>query len=432
MTRSTLCRTSAQATRLALLATALMMAAGAGAQSSGEERAARGAAHALAAFNATRDPKLLTVLQGLGTDGDADKAKIALGREVFGDESLSEPAGQACADCHHVNRAGTTKSATSKGANPALRGFRNAPMITYAMFAPPLQKAAEDGATGWIGGQFRDGHAEFLEDQVTFPFTNPIEMGNADMAAVVAKVQAASYAATFRQIYGNDVFANQTSAVAAIEDAIATYERAGEFRRFDSKWDAWFRGAATLTASEERGRQIYMDPNRGNCSTCHITAPDKLVNHALLTDFGYDNIGIPRNPSNPYYKMPQNINPDGRKFVDDGLINVVGKKGTLGQFKSPSLRNVAVTGPYGHNGYFKSLRNVIDFYNTRDVKPRCPNKFTSETDAEAQGCWPEPEVTKTVNKVDLGNLKLSDQDVDDLLAFLETFTDGWTADADKH
>ena len=174
-----------------------------------------------------------------------------------------------------------------------------------------------------------------------------------------------------------------------------------------------------------------MDPNRGNCSSCHLTQTDKFANHALFTDFGYDNVGVPRNPANKYYTMPPDINPDGRRFVDIGLMNVLTKKAsTRGQFKSPSLRNVAISGPYMHNGYFKTLRGVLDFYNTRDVKPRCADKFTSEADAEAQGCWPEPEVKENVNKQDFGNLKLSDQDIDDLLAFLETLTDGWSGTPD--
>ncbi|HEX4509542.1 MAG TPA: cytochrome c peroxidase [Burkholderiaceae bacterium] len=422
MTRLTRFPSSAQAARLVFVATALVLAAGAGAQSSSEERAVRAAARADALSHAVRDPALLAQLR---RPGEADKPKISLGREVFRDHNLSEPAGQACESCHRTNRAFTSKGAVSAGADPELFGFRNAPTITYAMYTPPLQKAAEDGATGYLGGQFRDGHAQTLQDQVAFPLTNPVEMGNPDLAAVVAKVSAASYADTFRQIYGDDVFSNQDTAVAAIEDAIATYERASEFRRFDSKWDAYWAGKATLTDAEERGRVVFTDPDHAACSGCHLVQPDKGAGHALLTDYGYDNIGIPRNPANPYYRMPAEINPEGHKFVDIGLQNVLGKQSTRGQFKSPSLRNVAVTGPWGHNGYFKTLRGLLDFYNTRDVKPRCADKFTSEADAEKQGCWPEPEVEKNENKIDLGNLKLTDQQIDDLLVFLGTFTDGY-------
>ena len=98
---------------------------------------------------------------------------------------------------------------------------------------------------------------------------------------------------------------------------------------------------------------------------------------------------------------------------------------TRGQFKAPSLRNVAVSGPYMHNGYFRTLRGVLDFYNTRDVRPACADPFTSEAKAQAQGCWPVAEVPETVNRNGMGALGLSSAEIDDLLAFLETLTDGW-------
>jgi cytochrome c peroxidase len=432
MARSTHFCLAARAARPALIVTALMLAAGAGAQSSGADRAARAAARAEARSQRVVDPAFLAMLKAAEEPDSLTKQKVQLGREVFRDSNLSEPAGQSCGDCHHANRAFTTPGATSAGANPQLFGFRNAPAITYSLYTPPLEKAVEAGATGYMGGLFRDGHAPTLEAQVAFPLTNPVEMANPDMATVVAKVAAASYAPTFQQIYGSDVFANEDTAVAAIEDAIATYERASEFRRFDSKYDAYWAGTATLTDSEERGREIFIDPTRGNCALCHLPQADKVVRHALFTDYGYDNVGVPRNPANHYYKMPPDINPDGRRFVDLGLMRVLPKHDHAeGQFKSPSLRNVAISGPYMHNGYFKTLRGVLDFYNTRDVKPRCADKFTSEADAEAQGCWPEPEVKENVNRDDFGNLKLSDQDIDDLLAFLNTLTDGWNGTADS-
>jgi cytochrome c peroxidase len=309
-------------------------------------------------------------------------------------------------------------------------GSRNAPTLTYTMFTPPLQSGGDDGASGYFGGQFRDGRTDFLETQVPFPMVNPLEMANPNTDAVVAKVAVASYADTFKQIYGAKIFSNPTKAFADIEDAVATFERGPAFRRFSSKFDAYRRGETTLTDSEARGLAIWNDPVRSNCVNCHLTGSNKAEGtyRPLLTDFGYDNIGVPRNPDNKYYRLDKSINPLGRKFVDEGLNNVVPMDFTKGQFKSPSLRNVAISGPYMHNGYFKTLRGVIDFYNTRDVKPRCAEKFVSEADAEAQGCWPEPEEPLNENMKDLGNLHLSDQDIDDMLAFLNTLTDGWTPD----
>jgi cytochrome c peroxidase len=413
--------------RLGVLATALCLAATAGAQSSADSPAARAAARAEARSHLKMDPAALAILQGLPDKDPAKKQKEDLGRQIFNDSSLSEPQGQSCESCHMTDRAFSSPKPTSAGANAALFGSRNAPQLTYTMFTPPLQSGGDEGPASYFGGQFRDGRADFLEDQVHFPMLNPLEMGNASGDAVMAKVAVASYAELFKQIYGANVFADPATAFVDLADAVATFERSPEFRRFDSKFDAYRKGNATLTDSEARGLAIFNDPARANCALCHLTGADPVIGpRPLLTDFGYDNIGVPRNPDNKFYKMASQYNPDGKKFIDVGLGNVVPMYYVKGQFKSPSLRNVAVTGPYMHNGYFKTLRGVLDFYNTRDVRPRCASQWASEADAQAQGCWPGPEEKNNVNAKDLGNLKLSDQDIDDIIAFLGTLTDGWT------
>jgi len=102
--------------------------------------------------------------------------------------------------------------------------------------------------------------------------------------------------------------------------------------------------------------------------------------------------------------------------------------------KVPTLRNVDLRPndefikAYSHNGYFKSLKSIVHFYNTRDVKPTCDDPFTSDTDAMLQGCWPEPEVNENVNDDELGNLKLTDAQEDAIVAFLKTLSDGYTSD----
>jgi cytochrome c peroxidase len=410
----------------ALPAIALCLAASAGAQASDDSPAARAAARAEARSHLRMDPAALAILQGEPDRDPAKKQKESLGRQIFNDTTLSEPQGQSCASCHRADRAFSSPGATSAGADAALFGSRNAPGLTYTMFTPPLQSGGDEGPASYFGGQFRDGRADFLEDQVHFPMLNPLEMGNPSGDAVMAKVAVAPYAGLFKLVYGANVFDDPAAAFVDLADAVAAFERSKEFRRFDSKFDAYRKGNATLTDAEARGLALFNDPDRANCALCHLTGPDKVIGQRpLLTDFGYDNIGVPRNPANRFYRMGSQFNPDGRKFIDVGLGNVVPMAYVKGQFKSPSLRNVAVTGPYMHNGYFKTLRGVLDFYNTRDVKPRCADKFTSEADAEAQGCWPAPEEKENVNTKDLGNLHLSDQDIDDILAFLNTLTDGW-------
>jgi cytochrome c peroxidase len=160
-------------------------------------------------------------------------------------------------------------------------------------------------------------------------------------------------------------------------------------------------------------------------------ARDARGRGGLGTDFTYDNLGVPKNPGNPFYRLPEAYNPAGRGFVDRGLGGVVGQAGEYGKFKVPTVRNVELTAPYMHNGYFGSLRAVVDFYNTRDRKPRCEDEFVAEAEALARGCWPRPEMVANVNTDELGNLRLSAREVDDIVAFMLTLTDGWQGRAGR-
>jgi hypothetical protein len=123
--------------------------------------------------------------------------------------------------------------------------------------------------------------------------------------------------------------------------------------------------------------------------------------------------------------LPKDSNPDGASFLDKGLGQVLGKAEENGKFKVPTLRNIALTGPYMHNGYFKTLRGVVDFYNSRDIKPVCANPMTSENDAHRQACWPPAETSANINQYGIGNLRLNANEVDDLVAFLGTLSDGY-------
>ena len=391
------------------------------ANAAGTDAQTRAAARA----NVRMTPEAMALLRDDKVTPDMDR-KAKVGEKIFNDTTMSEPQGQSCASCHHQARAFSDKGFTSHGADAQLFGPRNAPNITYTMFTPPLQSGGDEGPLSFFGGQFRDGRANFMSDQAKLPLLNPIEMANPDVATVVAKLAAAPYADRFKDAYGQDIFNDPDAAFQAMADSISRFESSKAFKRFNSKYDAYLHGETTLTDSEARGLAIFEDPARGNCSLCHVSraSPD-WGNRPLFSDFGFDNIGVPRNPDNKFYSMPAQYNPDGRQYVDKGLGAIVPRDMAVGQFKSPSLRNVAISGPYMHNGYFKTLRGVVDFYNTRDVKPRCADKFTREADAIAQGCWPVAEYPKTMNTANLGNLHLSEQDVDDLVAYMETLTDGW-------
>lgn len=365
--------------------------------------------------------------------GSLEAPKVALGRRLFRDTSLSTPAGQSCATCHDPARtfidprlaARGMVSPTSRGARCDLFGPRNSPSIVYAAYTPPLGTAGDE--TGYAGGLFWDGRASSLEDQAAIPILNPIEMGNPDPATFIAKVQAAPYAGLFKAVFGADAFSDPDEALYYATQAIAAYEIDGIPGRFTSKYDAYLAGRARLTASEARGLALFEDARSGGgvdncltlptgqtlcgCAQCHLTRPAADGTPPLFTDFGYDNLGIPPNPNNRFYDNPAEFNPDGAKYIDHGLSGANHNPRQNGKFKAPSLRNVALTAPYGHNGYFPDLASIVHFYNTRDV---------------TSAGWPAPEVSFAVNAAQMGNLGLSARDEADIVAFLKTLTDGYT------
>ena len=356
--------------------------------------------------------------------------KERLGQMLFHDTRLSEPAGQSCASCHDANFASTDPdqwTPTSQGVNPKLFGSRNTPTAMYMAFSPAFHFDEEEGL--YEGGQFLDGRAATLEDQAKGPFLNPLEMANTSRQQVVDKVSAAHYASLFRHVYGSDAFSNTDAAYDRIADAIAAFERTRVFNKFTSKYDAYLAGRAKLTGQEMRGLELFEREDKGNCAACHASRPDKDENAGtppLFTDFTYDNLGVPKNPRNRFYGMKKQHNPDGRQFVDKGLGGFVNSPAEDGKFKVPTLRNIALTAPYMHNGYFMTLKGVVDFYNTRDTKPACPQEFLEDDKAIKKGCWPVAEVAANVNRDELGNLQLSEQEVDDIVAFMHTLTDGWS------
>jgi cytochrome c peroxidase len=357
--------------------------------------------------------------------------KERLGKLLFEDVNLSNPPGQSCATCHLMGAgfADPDRSApTSKGVRAGLFGDRNTPTAAYMAFSPRFHFDEEEGH--YVGGQFWDGRAATLEEQAKGPFVNPVEMANADAAQVVEKVRAAAYAPLFEEVFGADAFADRDRAFERAAEAIAAWERTAVFSPFTSKYDAWLAGRARLTPRELRGLRLFEREDKGNCAACHPVARGADGRGGLGTDFTYDNLGVPKNPANPFYRLAAQYNPAGEAYVDHGLGGVVRQASDYGKFKVPTVRNVELTAPYMHNGYFGSLRAVVDFYNTRDVKPRCAQEFVAESEALRLGCWPRPEMVANVNSEELGNLRLTPSEVDDIVAFMLTLTDGWSrADA---
>ncbi len=335
--------------------------------------------------------------------------KQALGKALFFDKNLSTPAGQACVDCHHPDHGFSNPDdglPVSRGVHPDRFGNRNDLSAAYGGLAPPLHYDKNEEA--YVGGNFWDGRVNDLVEQAKGPFLNVLEMANPNEEAVVAGVRKASYAPLFRQVFGPDSLADVKKAFHWIAEAIAEYEMSPEVNRFSSKYDYFLQGKAKLSLKEQRGLELFNEAKKGNCAACHPSASDASGKPPLFTDFTYDNLGVPANPENPFYSLPKALNPDGYKYIDRGLGAFLKKPSEDGKFRVPSLRNVALTGPYMHNGVFKTIRQVVSFYNTRDVAP-----------------WPKPEVSANLNKEELGDLGLSEEEIDQIVAFLLTLTDGW-------
>lgn len=358
---------------------------------------------------------------------DHARAKAELGQALFFDPSLSSPPGQSCATCHDTAAAFTDpdrRLPVSKGVLPGRFGNRNAPTAMYAAFSPAFH--FDDKEALYVGGQFLDGRAATLEEQAKGPFLNPLEMANPDKASVVEKVRRATYSRQFDAVFGPDALKDTETAYARIAEAIAAFERTPGFAPFTSKYDAYLAGKVKLTRQELRGLHLFEAEDKGNCAACHISRPGPKGEPPLFTDFTYDNLGVPRNPENPFYTLPSQLNPAGKHWVDRGLGETVGKRSEDGKFKVPTLRNIELTAPYMHNGYFKTLRGSVVFYNDRDKKRRCSSEWVREADALKQRCWPAPEVAENVNRDELGDLGLNDREIDDIVAFMRTLTDGWT------
>ena len=335
--------------------------------------------------------------------------KQTLGKRLFFDKNLSTPIGQACADCHSPETGFASPNAdqpVSQGVHKDRFGNRNDLPAAYASFSPKFHYDSDEGI--YVGGQFWDGRAADLMEQAKGPFLNPLEMANPDAKAVVEKVSESEYADLFRKAFGIAAFDDPNEAYDMVAEAIAAYEQSSELNQFTSKYDLYLAGKVALTEREQGGLELFEDEEKGNCAACHPSKPGADGTPPLFTDFTYDNLGTPKNPENPFYYLSKELNPDGVNFVDLGLGGVLNKPSENGKFKVPSLRNVAKTSPYLHNGIFKDLRQVVVFYNTRDVGP-----------------WPPPELDTNVNRDELGDLGLTQQEIDDVVAFLLTLTDGY-------
>ncbi|HQR66271.1 MAG TPA: cytochrome c peroxidase [Thermoanaerobaculia bacterium] len=384
---------------------------------------------------------LLLLLVPAGPAAGADLTPSErLGKLLFFEKSLSANGNQSCATCH-APEAGWTgpDEAINKGGGvyegsvAGRFGSRKPPSVAYSTMSPKLRRGPGGDFTG---GHFWDGRAtgeqlgSAAADQALGPFLNPMEQTLPDAAAVVRAVCAGSYAALFKEVWGKEACAHPESAFGNIGRSIAAFEASREVDLFRSRFDAFRAGKAALTPEEKRGLDLF--EGKAKCAICHRSRPGPIGEPPLFTDFGFDNIGVPRNPANPFYAN-RAANPLGPAWTDLGLggflLTVPAHAGAarqeIGKHKTPTLRNVDLRPSpgfvkcYGHNGYFKSLKEIVHFYNTRDVLPPCGE----EDPKPGLGCWPLPETNLNLNVADMGNLGLSDAEENAVVAFLKTLSD---------
>lgn len=353
------------------------------------------------------------------TDAITFESIEELGQALFFDVNLSKNRTQSCATCHdpangfadaRETRAG---GAYSLGDDGHSLGDRNAPTAAYAMFSPKFGKA-EDGA--YIGGQFLDGREPDLTAQAGGPPLNPIEMGMPDKASIVARLQEnPDYVAALQAYFGTNIFAQSGAAYGAMASSLAAYETTAEFAPFDSKYDRSLRGEYVMTTEEELGKLLFFSEQFTNCNQCHQLRGSQIAEQETFSDYKYYNIGVPTNVTG---RAQNGVSVD---TVDHGLMGnpAVGDAAEDGKFRTPTLRNIAVTGPYMHNGVFSDLRTVILFYNKYNSKAAA-RQINPETNAP----WAKPEVAGTlaVKELTIGPA-LEDKRIDALVAFLETLTD---------
>ena len=405
-----------------------------------------------------------------GLDPEAE-----LGKLVFFDDTLSANANQSCASCHAPESGWTGPihainegGAVYEGSVSGRFGGRKPPSSAYAAQSPIFHLDDEL----FVGGNFWDGRATGEKlgtpaaDQAQGPFLNPLEQALPGPADVIDRICTGSYAGLFLNVCGSEACepANAHQAYDCVGLAIAAYEASPEVNAFTSKYDYALAGVVRLTRQEKKGLAIFR--GKGKCAKCHLLSGEAgppmvptvesndsggivefaldratavevdpaVQSRPLFTDFTYDNIGAPRNPVNPFYDQLA-YNPLGDAWIDVGLGGFLESRMDYSQYaaeeygkhKVPTLRNVDLrpyvgfVKAYSHNGYFKSLKDIVHFYNTRDVLPYCLEMSGNP----GVDCWPEPEVSLNVNTSELGDLGLSEADEWALVAFLATLSDGY-------
>ncbi len=387
--------------------------------------------------------------------GTTSTDELRLGQLLFNDKNLSRNRNQACASCHSLNPVGATGNAgsnfapgfvdpvnvrknntVSTGSIIGRNGVLNAPSVGYTAYSPLFDWDSKEGL--YVGGQFWNGRTKNLTEQAKIPFLDPSEMAMPSQWAVVSRLQEnPTYRQLFRSAFLLDLASVPklpssntnitktpdlvTKAYHYMATAVSTFEQSGLFNKFNSKFYYVLAGKTKFTPTELKGLKFFNDETKGNCAACHISKAERneygSIIPPLFTDFTYDNIGLPRNvliPGNPNPNLGLGGRPDIVKLGAAGF--------ELGKHKVMSLRNIAITPPYGHNGVFSTLEQITHFYNTRDTLGWVPDNRSA---GFGKTGWSKPEVPSNINHSELGNLRLTAVEENAIVAFMKTLTDDY-------
>jgi cytochrome c peroxidase len=395
-------------------------------------------------------------------------AMAQLGHAIFHDTSLSASGRQACASCHDpANHYGPPGSLPAMLGGPTLhaQGDRAVPSLTYLEGQPPFsvgpdneedetsnlaQMIASGGtATRAVktaigtaqsaasvvpqGGLFWDGRVDTLQQQASQPLLNPVEMANTSAAAAAAKLRHTPYAPRFVQLFGPGILGNASLLLSEAMFTVARYQiEDASFHPYTSKFDFWLDGRARLAPAEMRGYVLFNDPHRANCGGCHLDQAGRDGQPPRFTDDQFEALGAPRNPALANTRDPY--------FFDLGICgpfrtDMQAQTQYCGMFLTPTLRNVATRHAFFHNGVFHSLLAVMDFYNNRDVAPEKVYPRNSNGTVAKFNDIPLA-YRANVDAVDpplnrhLGDAPaMTVRDELDIIAFLETLTDGYRVPA---
>jgi cytochrome c peroxidase len=381
-----------------------------------------------------------------------------LGEHIFYDTGLSASGRMSCASCHSpAHHYGPPNDSAVMLGGRALNspGVRPAPTLIYLERHPPfsvgpdkdedetssvpLQVALARGATRAPktahntadsadnlvpqGGLFWDGRMDTLQEQALQPLLNPVEMANSSASEVAAKLRRATYASRFGELFGAGIMDQPQQLVSEAMFAVARYQiEEASFHPYSSKFDYWLEGKARFTPAEMRGYVLFNDPDKANCGGCHLDKPTPDGIPPVFTDGQFEALGAPRNPD-----LPANRDP---AYFDLGICgpyrtDMRSETQFCGMFITPTLRNVATRHVFFHNGVFRSLQQVMDFYAFRDVAPErvypqgklddIPPRYRGNVDVVDPPFDRHPGEPPAITEAEEG----------DIIAFMETLTDGY-------